>query len=152
MKYYLSTLVCFALMLSSSMVNAEIGGCCIAGTYNGEHSDTPSKTCKEPKTEKFTMVIKQKACRKTVTGEVTDSRGDISYMTGEVARGCVINGSITNSPLRPLGTTPRITPGSDVTTFKGTVVKDRATMKLQVTDGAYISSEGCSGTFRMKQR
>jgi hypothetical protein len=152
MKYYLSALVGFVLMFTSSMVNAEIGRCCIAGAYNGEHSDAPSKTCKEPKTEKFTMVINQTACGKTITGEVTDSRGDVSYMTGEVGKGCVMSGSITKSPLRPLGSTPRLTPGSEVTTFKGTVEKDSTIMKLQVTDGTYKSSEGCSGTFRMKQR
>ncbi len=153
MKYYISmVLVGFVLMLSSSLVNAEIGRCCIAGTYVGEHSDGRSASCPDPKTEKFTMVINQTACGTTITGQVTDTRGDVTNMVGDVGKGCVITGRVSDAPTSPRGAPPRITPASEVTDFKGTMEKSPVTRKWQVTDGTYKSSSGCKGTFRMGQK
>jgi len=75
-----------------------MGKCCIAGKYQGTHTDTPSKTCPKPGSGKFTMEINQeKGCGSKIWGKIISSDGTTNDFTGTVTAGakgcCNISGS-----------------------------------------------------------
>ncbi|MDI1472666.1 MAG: hypothetical protein QMD43_07230 [Thermodesulfovibrio sp.] len=125
--------------------------CCISGKYEGISKDSPN--CPYgPKTEKFTMAIKQTDCGSAVYGEVIESS------TGSVK--AKFEGTVTPIPRSNccslIGKAKGV-PGSPdencVHEVKAKICRS-ATGKWEVIDGTYTAIAGkcCSGTFSMKQR
>jgi hypothetical protein len=125
--------------------------CCIAGTYNGEHKDTLSATCADPKTEKFILTITQSAgCGSSITGEVKTIKSGVPTLTHRLAGTvtpagdcCRLEGRLTEFPA--------------LATAAGKVIPITATLcekggKWYSTNGVYTDPTGCSGTFTLKQQ
>lgn len=137
------TLVMALLLVGGTVFSQEtptLKKCCIAGTYNGENQDLPSKTCKEPSKGKFTMYIYQQArCRSKIWGKIVDTDGEIMEFEGTVHPGpgrcCSIAGKAAK-------------PGEEV---KFKAILCRRGPNWYSKDGKYIHSNGCKGTFSIVQ-
>jgi hypothetical protein len=114
--------------------------CCIAGTYKGFHEDIPSKTCNDRGKGEFTMVIVQeKNCGEKIKGTISDPTGSPMNFKGTIKPGpgkcCTLEGEASK-------------PGE---TVKITAILCRKAMKWFSKDGKYVHSNGCKGTFKIKQ-
>jgi len=72
--------------------------CCVSGEYAGSHVNNPMPNCPPPKSEKFTMTLKQGVnCAENVWGTITGPPGDVNNFTGTLRRGlrgcCVLTAS-----------------------------------------------------------
>ena len=115
------------------------GLCCVQGEYRGTHTDTKSRTCTNPKTEDFTLVMKQEAnCGAKVWGTITGPSGPAQNFTGTLAKGvrpcCTIELAMTNPT------------DSEQTKISGTICWKNGKW---VGSGTYKSSSGCAGTWKM---
>lgn len=122
------------------------GKCCVAGTYQGEHKDTLSATCTNPKTEKFILTIAQAAdCGSSIKGEVKTIKSGVTTLTHHVtgtvtpaATCCRLEGRLTEFPA-PATRAPK------VITITATLCEKGG--KWYSTNGVYNDPTGCSGTF-----
>lgn len=124
-------------------LSSLVGDCCIAGTYDGGHVDTPSLTCPDAEKGKFVFDIHQsKGCGSKLWGKVVGDDGGVLSFSGKIvscggpAGPCVISG---------------------VFSKPGETIKIRATLnkkggKWSARDGVYSQSTGCRGKFKMSQR
>jgi hypothetical protein len=138
----LTVLTVFACGLSAQVITEKL--CCVAGNYNGSHISDPGPNCPVPKSEPFSMTIKQGiGCAANIWGTTTDAAGVVQNFTGTLTRGprgcCVINGKFGK-------------PGH-VTTFTGTLCLKLGKWQAKGTSAETYSGSGCkhTGTWEMKQ-
>lgn len=118
--------------------------CCVAGEYRGSHIADNGPNCPVPKSETFSMSVKQGIrCTANVWGTITDAAGVVQNFTGTLTPGprgcCVINGKFG-------------APGH-VTTFTGTFCQHLGKWQAKGTYAETYSGSGCkhTGTWEMKQ-
>ena len=128
--------------------------CCIAGEYEGFSKDTPSLTCKDPKSVNSTMIIKQKkGCGSQIWGTVT-AEGIVQKFKGTVspaANGCCKIKVVVWMPGPKKGLeVKKPIKRPEEARVEGIMCKKDG--KWILKNGKYKTNRGCTGVFELKQK